>query len=53
MRPLKEFPPPADLRSLRRVLGMFAYYAKWIYRFADKIRPLAASKALPLCKEAL
>ena len=31
LRPLKELPPPVDSKSLKRVLGLFAYYAKWIY----------------------
>ena len=28
LRSLKELPPPVDLKSLKRVLGLFAYYAK-------------------------
>jgi len=36
MRALTEFPPPNGYKSLRRVLGMFAYYAKWIDHFADR-----------------
>ena len=38
---------------LHRVLGMFAYYAKWINCFADKIRPLADVKSFPLNAKAL
>ena len=30
LRPLLEFPAPTDSKSLKRALGMFAYYAKWI-----------------------
>jgi len=33
LRPLRELPPPHDLPSLRRAIGMFAYYAKWIPRY--------------------
>ena len=40
LRPLQDFPPPESIRSLRRVIGMFAYYAKWMPNFSDKIRPL-------------
>lgn len=32
---------------------MFAYYAKWITDFSDKIQPLARAKKFPLDKEAL
>ena len=38
--PLKELPPPTSLKSLKRVLGLFAYYAKWIQQFSDKIQRL-------------
>ena len=53
MRALTEFPPPNGYKSLRRVLGMFAYYAKWIDHFADKVRPLAEAKNFPLSGDAL
>ena len=32
---------------------MFAYYAKWIDHFADKVRPLAEAKNFPLSGDAL
>ena len=53
LRPFKEFPPPTNFKLLHRVLGMFAYYAKWINCFADKIRPLADVKSFPLNAKAL
>ena len=53
LRPLKEFPPPTNFKLLHRVLGMFAYYAKWINCFADKIRPLADVTSFPLNAKAL
>ena len=40
LRPLQELPPPTNVRSQRRVLGLFAYYAKWISNFSEKIQPL-------------
>ncbi len=33
LRPLQELPPPTNMGSLRRVQGLFAYYAKWIPGF--------------------
>ena len=53
LQPLQEYPPPSNVPSLRRALGMFAYYAKWISQFSDKIRPLANTTSFPLDKEAL
>lgn len=50
---LRDLPPPTTPRSLRRTLGIFAYYAKWVHRFADKIKPLSVAKVFPLNQEAL
>ena len=47
LRPLQELPPPANLKSLRRTMGMFAYYAKWIHHFSDKIKPLVNVQSFP------
>jgi hypothetical protein len=48
LRPLQEFPPPTNAASLRRAMGMFAYYAKWIPNFSDKIQPLIKNATFPL-----
>ena len=53
LRPLQELPPPTNVKSLRRAQGLFAYYAKWIPNFSDKIQPLAKTKTFPLSNEAL
>lgn len=53
LRPLLEFPPPSNTASLRRALGMFAYYVKWIPQFSDKVRPLAETETFPLNKAAI
>ena len=53
MKPLLNLPPPDNFKALRRVLGMFAYYAKWISFFADKVRPLAECKSFPVTDSAL
>ena len=53
MRPLLDFLPPNNMNALRRVLGMFACYGKWIFDFAEKIRPLADAKQFPLKRDAL
>ena len=37
MKLLLNLPLPNNFKALCRVLGMFAYYAKWISSFADKV----------------
>ena len=53
MRSLQEFPLPNVKSALRRVLGMFAYYARWINSFATKVRPLADAESFPLSESAI
>ena len=53
LQPLKNLPPPTTKKSLLRVLGMFAYYAKWIPNFSDKIRPLNKCSKFPLSEKSL
>jgi len=35
-----DYPPPTNVGSLRGVVGIFAYNAKWIPHFSNKIQPL-------------
>ena len=46
--PLKELTPPENSKLAKRALGMFAYYAKWIHNFSDKIQPLIENTKFPL-----
>ena len=52
LQPLLNLPVPTDLKSLRRAVGLFAYYAKWIQNFSDKVRSLNNVKAFPISEEA-
>ena len=45
---LWELPPPASSKSLQKALGFFAYYAKWVPGFSDKIHILKTAKSFPL-----
>lgn len=53
LRPLLDLPAPTDSASLRRTLGMFAHYAKWIPNFSTKIQPLASNEIFPLSENSL
>ena len=53
LRPLQELPPPTNVRSQRRVLGLFAYYEKWISNFSENIQPLLKATTFPLNSEAI
>ena len=44
---------PNDLKSLRRIIGLFAYYAKWISNFSEKVHPLNKATSFPLSEDAI
>jgi transposase InsO family protein len=51
LKPLLDMPPPVNKKALMRVMGLFAYYAKWVPQFSDKIWRLKSAKTFPLCPE--
>ena len=53
LQPLLDMPPPANPKELKRICGMFAYYARWIQNFSAKAGPLLKVDNYPLEKEAL
>ena len=50
LQPLRDLPSPYDSKSMKRTLGMFSHYSKWIPGFSDKISLLV--KTNELCAEA-
>ena len=52
LRPFLNLPEPRDLSSLKRVIGMFAHYSRWISGFSEKIHPLARTVSFPLSPQA-
>ena len=53
LAPLRNMGPPCDINSQRRIVGMFAYYSRWIPRYSEKIRPLTKNETFPLPEEAV
>ena len=53
LRPLLNTPAPQNAKSLKRALGMFAYYAKRVMNFSGKIPNLNSTKKFPLTSKAL
>ena len=53
LKPLQQLPAPTNEKSLKRVVGLFAYYSSWISSYSSKIRPLLDTKQFPLSEEAL
>ena len=53
LKPLLNMPPPTTIKELKRINGMFAYYAKWIKNFSTKANPLIKAANFPLNENAL
>ena len=53
LKPFLELPPPTDGKSLKRILGLFAYYARWVPQFSDRIHQLKSVKRFPLSSSEL
>ena len=52
LQPLRDLSSPHDSKSMKRALGLFSHYSKWILRFSDKISLLGKTKTFSLCVEA-
>jgi len=53
VKPLLDMPIPKTNKELRRVIGLLAYYARWILHYSDIVKPLVDSKKFPLSKQAI
>jgi len=49
---LRELTAPSSKRALQRTLGLFAYYARWIPCFSDKIANFKDATTFPLVENA-
>ena len=48
LKSLIELKPPTNLKAQERIVGMFAYYSKWIRNFSDKAFLLIHNQTFPL-----
>ena len=48
LKPLLDMPPPTNLKSQKRIVGMFSYYSKFIGKFSDKIQLLNQNREFPV-----
>ena len=53
VQPLFDLPLPQSTKELQRIIGLFAYYARWIPSYSKKVRPLIKSQSFPLTEEAI
>jgi len=53
LKPPRELRTPLSKRALQRALGLFAYYARWISCFSDKIANLKEVTTFPLNERCL
>ena len=52
MKPLLDMPVPQNMPSLKRALGLFSYYSRWVSKFSDRIKLLTGEPVFPLNVEA-
>ena len=51
LKTLLDLAPPHDSKSLKRILGFFSYYSKWIKNFSQKVSKLVKVVRFPLSPE--
>ena len=52
VKPILEMPIPSNSKELQRVIGMFSYYAQWLPKFSEKVKPLIKTVKFPIGKKA-
>jgi transposase InsO family protein len=48
LQPLRDLQLPTGSDSLRRAIGLFAYYSQWIPNYSDRAKPLLECRTFPL-----
>ena len=53
LKSLLNMPVPTTKKELRHAIGLFAYYARWLPRYSDRIKLLVDTVVFPLCENAV
>ena len=53
LQPLRDIPPPENMKLLKKTVGLIAYYSKWIPNISEKIKPLSSNSTFPLSQSAV
>ena len=53
VKSLLNMPVPTRKKELRRTMGLFTYYAQWLPRYSDRIKPLVDTVTFPLSENAV
>ena len=48
VQPLLKTPVPKTSKDLQLLVGLFAFYARWVPNYSGRIRPLIQSSSFPL-----
>lgn len=48
LRPLLDLEVPKDSNSLKRAIGLFSHYSKWVPDFSQKLHPLLVIEKFPM-----
>ena len=51
LKPMIDLQPPTNSRELKRTMGMFAYYARWLPKSSDRSYALSKTTVFPLAQK--
>lgn len=53
LKSLLDLPAPENSAALKRALGLFAHYSRWIQNFSERIKPLLSINTFPMTQNAI
>ena len=52
VKPILNMPNPSNSKELKQVIGMFSYFAQWLPKVSEKVKPLIKTVKFRIGKEA-